>query len=842
MANLIIAAPLKGWAAPLDEMPDAVFAERMMGDGLAIDPVASVLCAPFDGEIASLPRTGHAVALRADNGAEVLMHVGLETVALGGDGFMAHVREGQRVKAGERLLSFDLDFLAQRAKSLITPIVVTNGELFDIVERSPQRAIDVGQPLMQLRLRGAAPSSLASGARASRTATLGFEHGLHARPAAQVAKTAQAFGSEITLSAGGRRANAKSPVSLMTLGANEGDVISIEAQGGDAEAAADAVMRSLASNTGPVKASASPSKRAQALSGQGLSAQGSAQGSAQERAQGKAKRSSDEIIGVCAAPGLGVGRAVLLKPPEFEVAEAGRGREAEEAALRAAKAQVRTQLEKGVAGGEKQRGILAAHIALLEDPELSAEAARLIQSGKSAGFAWRTSIARQIGAFAALNDPYMRERAADLRDIAQQVLMALGGKPAPAQTLPEDAIVIADEILPSEFAALDPQKLKGIAMAGGGPTSHVALLAAAAGTPAIAAAGPGLLEIAEGTEVLLDASAGLVRISPSPAIKQEALEAAKARLDAERQAKAHAMEECRTKDGVRIVVLANLASLNDAKTALAQGAEGCGLLRTEFLFMDRDAPPSIAEQAAAYQAIAEALADKPLTIRTLDAAPDKPVAYVNAPHEDNPALGLRGLRAGLRQPDLLGDQLKAILEVKPREQVRVLLPMVTDLSEARAVRAMLGAANIALGAMIETPAAALLADQLARELDFLSLGTNDLSQYALAMDRGHPDFAGAVDALHPAVLRLVKIAADGAAKHGKPISVCGASASDLAAAPILIGLGVNTLSVAPAMAAMIKARLRSLSLSDCRALAERALLLEDANEVRALAAKFGIAP
>ena len=216
--NLVVAAPLEGWAAPLSEVPDAVFAERMMGDGLAIDPVGGVLYAPFDGEIVSLPKTGHALVIRSDAGVEMLMHVGLETVALAGEGFIAHVCEGQRVRAGDRLLSFDLDFLAQRAKSLVTPIILTNGERFDIVRRTQDKRINVGDALMELRVRAGAESNEAGQGEARREVTLNFEHGLHARPAATVARTAQRFAAAVTISAGGKRANAKSPVSLMTLG------------------------------------------------------------------------------------------------------------------------------------------------------------------------------------------------------------------------------------------------------------------------------------------------------------------------------------------------------------------------------------------------------------------------------------------------------------------------------------------------------------------------------------------------------------------------------------------------------------------------------------------------
>jgi phosphoenolpyruvate-protein kinase (PTS system EI component) len=295
---------------------------------------------------------------------------------------------------------------------------------------------------------------------------------------------------------------------------------------------------------------------------------------------------------------------------------------------------------------------------------------------------------------------------------------------------------------------------------------------------------------------------------------------------------------------VRIEVLANVGSVAEAQAAVRNGAEGCGLLRTEFLFLDRLTPPSEAEQTAQYQQIADALGERPLTIRTLDAGGDKPIAYLPMPREDNPALGLRGIRTGLAWPQLLRTQLRAVLGVRGSARCRLLLPMITDVEEIEAVRRVLEevrgelgrSESIALGVMIETPASALLAERIAVVADFLSIGTNDLTQYTLAMDRGNPQLAARLDALHPAVLHLIARAAEGARVNGRHAAVCGGLASELVAAPLLVGLGVNELSAVPAVIPQLKARIGSVSLSDCRALAEEALKLPTAAAVRALAA------
>jgi phosphoenolpyruvate-protein kinase (PTS system EI component) len=359
----------------------------------------------------------------------------------------------------------------------------------------------------------------------------------------------------------------------------------------------------------------------------------------------------------------------------------------------------------------------------------------------------------------------------------------------------------------------------------------------------LVAAGAALLEVPAGTIVILDAEAGILRTAPTPAELAAALAAITEERGRRAGELAAAQNECHLASGERIEIFANLAGLPaDVKLGVAQGAEGCGLLRTEFLFLERHIAPDEREQLDCYQKVADLLGTRPLVIRTLDIGGDKPIPYLPLPPEDNPALGLRGVRTSLWRPDLLEVQLRALLAVKPA--VRILLPMITDVGEIHSVRRMLdglcaelGVMRPLLGAMIETPAAAMLADQLAREVDFLSIGTNDLSQYTLAMDRGHAELAARIDGLHPAVLRLIETTTRGAALHGTPVAVCGGLASDPGAVAVLLGLGVSELSVVPMLIPRLKARLRTLTLASCRDLAARALALSTAAEVRALVAE-----
>jgi phosphoenolpyruvate-protein phosphotransferase len=393
--------------------------------------------------------------------------------------------------------------------------------------------------------------------------------------------------------------------------------------------------------------------------------------------------------------------------------------------------------------------------------------------------------------------------------------------------------------LPSQIVMLDPTKVTGIALVRGGPTSHAAILAAGMGLPMAVAFGEPLGDVTDATTLILDADRG--RLEPDP--PSERLEDARVQLErrsaAEAAARAAGNALCHTSDGTRIELFANLGSLADAEAAVAEGAEGCGLLRTEFLFLDRATPPSEAEQTAEYQAIADALGDRPLIVRLLDVGGDKPAPYLDLPTEENPALGQRGIRIGLARTDLLETQIRAILAVTPKGRCRIMAPMVASLAELEPVAAIidrLGGAE--LGVMVETPAAAMTADLLSRKATFLSIGSNDLTQYTLAMDRGNAAVAAGIDGLHPAVLRLIARACDDVRTRGTLVAVCGGLAADPLAVPILIGLGVRELSVPPARVAATKALVSQLSLTACQALAIEALTLDSAAAVRAFVAAF----
>ena len=436
----------------------------------------------------------------------------------------------------------------------------------------------------------------------------------------------------------------------------------------------------------------------------------------------------------------------------------------------------------------------------------------------------------------------------DLQDVGRRVLRLL------ADTLEEEptafndpAILVAEDLSPSDTARLDPARVLGICTAAGGPTSHTAIIARSLGIPAIVGAGPGVLHQAEGTLCVLDGDAGNLYLEPSEAdltLAKQTQQVWQARRDAERLA---CYQPAITTDGARIEVVANIGGAAEAEQAVNAGAEGIGLLRSEFLFLQREQPPSEDEQFEAYSAMTRALNGLPLIIRTLDIGGDKEVPYLSMPAEANPFLGVRGIRLCLARPDLFRTQLRAIYRAAASATknnvcpVKIMFPMVATVEELLAARAIaegvrleLDAARVEIGIMIEVPSAVLMAPELAVHADFFSVGTNDLTQYVLAMDRLHPSLARQADALHPAVLRMIDLTVKAATAAGRWVGVCGGMAGDPRGAAILAGLGVTELSMSIPSVAAIKARLRTQSLADMQALAQRALACVNAAEVRGL--------
>ncbi|TLP72644.1 phosphoenolpyruvate--protein phosphotransferase [Pseudomonas nitroreducens] len=829
--NLALKAPLSGPVMPLSRVPDPVFSSGAMGDGIAIDPLNDCLHAPCAGVVMHVARTRHAVTLKADNGAELLLHLGLDTVQLQGEGFEALVQEGARVSEGQPLLRFDLDKVARGSKSLITVLIVTNGEGFQLRPLTSTSVV-VGAPLLQLSRTGMAPASSGQhvgGGESRGRVRVALHGGLHARPAALLRKTAQEFSSRAELCFGERSASVDSLVGIMGLGVAEQDEVEVICRGQDSEAALHALLKTLGNADGEphlLPLAAVPVS---------------------------APRGADEpgvLGGVCASPGLASGPLVRLGAIQLPQ-DAGDSRPDEQhreldQALERVRDDVRATLQRaGKQGHADEEAIFSAHLALLEDPGLLDAADLLIDQRISAAHAWHRAVQAQCGILQALRNPLLAERANDLRDLEKRVLRVLLGNEG-EPPVPAGCLVAAHEITPSDLGPLVRAGAAGLCMAEGGATSHVAILARAKGLPCLVALGPQLLELEEGRTLVLDADHGRLEYSPSAERITQVAALREQRQHARERQRAQAQQPALTRDGKSIEVGANVANPEEAAEAFTAGADGVGLLRTEFLFLDRQRAPNEQEQQRAYQDVLDAMGQRRVIIRTIDVGGDKHLAYLPLPAEENPALGLRGIRLGQALPQLLDQQLRALLQVSPLHRCRVLLPMVSEVNELIAIRQRLDqlAQELGieqrpeLGVMIEVPSAALLADQLAEHADFLSIGTNDLSQYALAMDRCHAGLAARIDALHPALLRLIAQTCAGAARHGRWVGVCGALASEALATPVLIGLGVQELSVSPGLVGEIKARVRELDAEDCRQRSQELLALGSARAVREACARL----
>ncbi len=653
--------------------------------------------------------------------------------------------------------------------------------------------------------------------------------GLHARPAAMLVALAKKFKSSIRLQRGSDEANAKSVVSILSLATQRGDRFQVRAEGADASEAVAALSALLA---------------------EGCGEKPELQVTAPAAAVLEALPSDHAFAGVCASPGLAVGRIVQYRRAAIQVrqesGEPPHERDRLELALQQAIAQIGELRHASV--DALQGGILQAHQELLQDPDLLQGAFQAIVQGQSAGVAWRAACGALAERFEAGPSALLRERANDIRDVGQRVLAVLEGSgPAPIELAP-DSILVAQDLTPSDTLSLDRSRLLGFCTSTGGASSHVAILARSFGIPAICGIDVGALALEDGTLVVLDGSAG--RLNGKP----DAAEIALARSRMERLAASRRQEElesaapARTRDGQRIEVVANVRNAQEAHQAVARGAEGVGLLRSEFLFEGRDTAPDEDEQAGAYLAVAQALgAQRTLVVRTLDVGGDKPLPYLVLPREDNPFLGLRGVRVSLEQPQMFRTQLRAILRASGHARLHIMFPMIATVEELREAKEILlqeqtaaGCAPVSVGVMIEVPSAALMASHLAREADFFSIGSNDLTQYTLAMDRGHARLSAKADALHPAVLKMIALACDGAREHGKWVGVCGGLAAEPMAVPVLIGLGVSELSVPVPAVPAIKALVRRLSLAECQSLAREVLTLDGAAQVRARLAPWAV--
>ncbi|HYX15334.1 MAG TPA: phosphoenolpyruvate--protein phosphotransferase [Nostoc sp.] len=669
--------------------------------------------------------------------------------------------------------------------------------------------------------------------------------GLHARPAAQFVTTAARFQSQIlvrNLTRNTELVRGDSINQVTTLGVRQGHELLITATGSDADEALAALRALFANNFGEdnVALNSPPALHHEvtpAIHG--------------------------ELSGIAASAGIAIAPVVHYQPThvlitEYHVDEPDIEWQRLQAAIHTARQEIQAVFSQAsLQIGDAEAAIFDAQLLFLEDPVLlEAAKERIFEHHINAEAAWQAVVDKVATSYRTLEDSYLQERVDDIVDVGQRVLRLLTGN-APANLhLEEPAILVATDLTPSDTARLDPTKVLGICTTLGSATSHSTIIARTLGIPAVLGVDAQVLHLADGTLMALDGESGKAWVEPEShildllAAKQEAWQTA------QQEARATAHQPAITRDGRQVSVFANIGSINDVQVAVASGAEGVGLLRTEFLYLDRRSAPTEEEQLEVYQAIAQVLDNRPLIIRTLDVGGDKPLPYLRVGFpEANPFLGWRGIRFCLDHLDLFKTQLRAILRASVGHQIKIMLPMIASVTEVRATKVILGEvqaelnqagisfdAAMKVGIMVEVPASVAIADQLAAEVDFFSIGTNDLSQYVMASDRTNPRVANLVDALHPAVLRMVQQTIQAAHAAGISVGLCGELAADTLATPILLGLGLDELSVNPQSIPGVKQAIARFCIVESEAIVASALQQDSAIHVRELISTSVIPP
>jgi phosphocarrier protein FPr len=651
--------------------------------------------------------------------------------------------------------------------------------------------------------------------------------GLHARPAALFVAKAGEFQSDILVFKADKQANAKSINQVAMLGARQGDEIRIVAMGKDALEALDALQDLANNNFGDKEdlEESPPSLRKETAAGV-----------------------ESVLTGIAASPGIAIGPAALYKPSlppvdKYHIEDTKKEWARLEIAIGEAVEEVKQLLSQAVKQvGKSEAAIFEAHSLMLQDPELTQSVRQLLISEEiNAEAAWLDTITKTADGYRALDSAYMQARAADVEDIGQRVLRKLMALEPPSLEFTEPSILIAADLSPSDTARLDPSKVLGICTELGGATAHSAILARGLGIPAVVGIGSALWTVEDQQLIAIDGTSGFLWLEPSEVELSDLRTQQEQWQEEQKMARLESREPAVTLDGQSIEIAANIGSPKDISVAIDFGAEGVGLFRTEFLFLDRATAPSEEEQYKAYRQTAEALGELPLIIRTLDVGGDKPLPYLDLGEEENPFLGWRGIRFCLDTPEIFKPQLRAILRAGANYNVKMMFPMIGTIDEIRKAKSILAEVktelareqvpfneNMDVGIMIEVPSAVAIADILASEVDFFSIGTNDLTQYTMAADRGNSQVAGLAQALNPAVLRLIKQTVTAGHAAGIWVGMCGELAGNSKATALLVGLGLDELSMSAPSIPSVKEVIRNITLEEAQLLAETVMNLDSA--------------
>jgi fructose-specific PTS system IIA-like component len=665
-------------------------------------------------------------------------------------------------------------------------------------------------------------------------------NGLHARPAGQLAAVSTRFASEITLTneRTAAVANAKSVLAMVAINVKLGDSCRLRLAGADAETAHSTLTKFILN----------------VLPGCDELLPVSANGNEVALPQSLRKAVGGWVRGTVVCPGIGQGRVVSvggLTVPTGLAEEAAGPREPARQHVHRALAAVRAGLEAKLAARPSavEAGILHAHLSIASDVALVEKIDEQLDTGGSAGLAIVEAGRFFAARLKTAESAYVRERAIDVEDICRQLLEHIYGQRCASAgiELTQPSIVAAENLTPRQLLSVDKRYLKGLVLEHVGATSHAAILARSFNIPTLTGAADVRTKLLPGREAIVDANLGIVIPEVTEAVKRY-YERERRKLGRRQQRLVrHVHQPAVTRDGQRLEVAANVASAEALAPAFAAGADGIGLFRTEMLFLEREAPPSEDEQFAAYVQAARAAGGRPVIIRTIDVGGDKPVPYLHLPRETNPFLGYRGVRIYSAHREIFDAQLRAILRASAFGRIWVMAPMIATLDEVRWIKARIAETQSALrsagaafdpglrfGVMIEVPSAAFIIDQLAAEVDFFSIGTNDLAQYFLAVDRGSEKVAGLYSACHPALLRLLSKIVEDAHRHGRWVGMCGEMTRSARNLPLLLGLGLDEISTAAVEIPTLKAAVAQLDVAECRTLLARAMRCGSAAEVEGL--------
>lgn len=829
MANTFeVFSPVSGTAIALSQVPDPVFSEKMLGDGVAVDPSDNTLVAPFDGKVMTLNKNLHAVTL-SNGTVEVLFHIGLETVQLKGQGFKALVAAGDNVKKGQALIEFDKDFIVKNAPSAWVMCVLTSP--MDVAVKAVSGKVKKGEVLFSVPTSQTVQSDSDNAAEnvvTSAPIVITNPNGLHARPAGMLARAAKDFPFQITLHKGNNSCDAKSVVGIMGLALNAQDSVVLQAHTIDAAAAQKAldtlrelILSGLGETVGTSRPATAPVP--------------------DELIPTVPVQKGVFVKGLAACSGLAEGKTFLFKHEEVSFTENSSQPQEEKVMFEDCLLVLSQQLEQEIknAANKNAKAIAGAHLEMLQDPFLTQETLRTIEQGKTAAYSFNEAVRRSIDLLRQTGSRFLKERIADFKDLRRRMILLLNGQPEPSYHFTPGTIILAEDLLPSDVAHFG-KEVAGVVMTLGSPTAHVSILLRNRNIPTLVNTHARLEDIPNATPIFIDGAQGAFIINPDAhqaSVLHQRCEQARAQEQADRE---HRHLPAVTKDGTKIEVGGNINNCEDARNALENGADSLGLVRTEFLFLQETQAPSYEKQSQQYKEIVGAMQGRPVTLRTLDIGGDKPVRYLTIAPEENPMLGLRGVRIYDDNIEIFRTQVRAMLSVQPVRALRIMLPMVGTVEQMRHFRQIIEEEKkkagvkepVMIGMMVEIPAAALMAEQFAPVADFFSIGTNDLTQYTLAIDRGHKVLSAQADGLSPAVLQLIAQTCKGAQTCGRPVAVCGAMAGDLQAVALLIGLGVRELAVGSGAIAQVKALVCRLNLAQCQQAAAQALRLEDAAQVR----------